>query len=442
MQKDLNAEVKRLKQELLESERSNREERDSLVKAVNVLGTAMAAQPDMVVEWESLRRQVQAEGPLPLGGIEESLKRIKDLMREKDGSAEGVLKELELLKEKLQESGRAIRKMILTAMDGLYPLTGEVKAKAGSLEAHLNEENFGAKAAAEEFQEFARYLGGKIHEDFRFVNSEFLSLLNHVKELERTLAKDFGGEEHAKKVDYFEMKVNEEVSLIVNSFDLYGTVSEIKSAVVAKIENIRKMVLAKKEEEMERLRSAQQSILGLQKRMVEAEKVALEMARKAEEFHTAAMKDGLTRLYNRKALDLKLAGALKGLAQGGASFALIIFDVNEFKRINDTFGHVAGDKVLQKVAEVLNESFRKGDFIARFGGDEFAAIIGGMNEEMARERISIFRKNLGKRRFTSYKLGEIRVSVSAGMAVAGAGDTAERVLDRADKAMYEEKSRR
>jgi len=166
------------------------------------------------------------------------------------------------------------------------------------------------------------------------------------------------------------------------------------------------------------------------------------MARKAEEFHTAAMKDGLTRLYNRKALDLKLAGALKGLTQGGSSFALILFDVNDFKRINDTFGHVAGDKVLQKVAEVLNETFRKGDFIARFGGDEFAAIIGGMSEEMALDRISSFKKNLGKRRFTSYKLGDIRVSVSAGMAVARGGDTAEMILHRADKAMYEEKNKR
>jgi diguanylate cyclase len=176
--------------------------------------------------------------------------------------------------------------------------------------------------------------------------------------------------------------------------------------------------------------------------MVEAEKAAFEMAKRAEEFHTAAMKDGLTRLYNRKALDLKLSSALEGLSQGGSPFALILFDVNEFKSINDTFGHVAGDKVLQKVAEILNETFRKGDFIARFGGDEFAAIIGGMNEEMARERISSFRKNLGKIRFTSHKLGDIRVNVSAGIAIARGEDTAESLLNRADKAMYEEKSRR
>jgi diguanylate cyclase (GGDEF)-like protein len=442
MDKNASAEMRRLKQEFLDLERSNREERDSLVKAVNVLGTAMAAQPEMAVEWEALRRQIQAEGPLPLDGIEEGLKRIKDRLREKDGSAEGVFKELETLKEGLQEAGRAIRRMILSVVDELYPLTGEMKAKASSVEAHLKEESFGAKAAAEEFQAFVKSLGEKIHEDFKFVNSEFISLLNHVKELERTLAKDFGGEEYVKKVGYFEMKVNEEVSHIVNSFDLYSTVSEIKFAVVAKIENIKKMVLARKEEEMERLRSAQESILGLQKRMVEAEKTAFEMAKRAEEFHTAAMKDGLTRLYNRNALDLKLANALKGLAQGGSPFALILFDINEFKRINDTFGHVAGDKVLQKVAEVLNETFRKGDFIARFGGDEFAAVIGGMNEEMARERISSFRKNLGKRRFTSYKLGDIRVSVSAGIAVAMGEDTAETILNRADKAMYEEKSTR
>lgn len=438
---DSNAEVKKLKQEFLEMERANREERESLARVINVLGTAVATQLEMAGEWEALRKQVQTEGPLALDLIDEGLKNIKDRILEKERGSEGTLKELENLRERLQEARRVIRRMMLSLMDDFYPLTGEMKSKALSVEAGLSDESTGSKKVVDEYQEFIKSLRSKIQEDFRYVNSEFLSLLNHVKGLEKTLANDFGGEEYVRKVDFFEMKVNEEVGTIVNSFDLYSTVSEIKGAVVAKIENIKKMVLARKEEEMERLRSAQQNIKGLQKRIAQAEKAASEMAKRAEEFQTAAMKDGLTRLYNRKALDLRLKNALKGLSQGGSPFAFILFDVDHFKSINDTFGHVAGDKVLQKVGQVLNETFRKGDFIARFGGDEFAALIDGMNEEMARERISSFRKNLGKRRFTSYKAGDIRVSVSAGIAVSVVEDTAERILKRADRAMYEDKNK-
>lgn len=440
MEKEPNAEVKRLKQEFLMMERANREEKDSLVRVIHVLGTAMATQLEMADEWTVLKEQIQAQGPLALDLIDEGLKRVKDRILVKDGGSEGLLNEMESLKQRLQETRRTIRKMMLALVEDLYPLTGEMKADAQRVEQRLTDDSTGGGTAAEDFRDLVKSLRTKIQEDFRFVNAEFLSLLNHVKGLERALARDFGGEEYSRKVDYFEMKVNEEVGLIVNSFDLYSTVSEIKSAVVAKIENIKKMVLARKEEELERLRSANQSIQGLQRRIVEAEKAAVEMARQAEEFHTAAMKDGLTRLNNRKALDLKLQTSLSNFSHGGPPFALILFDVNDFKNVNDTFGHVAGDKVLQKVAQILNETFRKGDFTARYGGDEFAAVIDGMTEEMARERISSFRTNLAKRRFTSQKMGELRVGVSAGIAIAAGEDTPETLLERADRAMYEDKS--
>ena len=129
------------------------------------------------------------------------------------------------------------------------------------------------------------------------------------------------------------------------------------------------------------------------------------MAKKAELFQEAATRDGLTGLFNRKALDLKLIEYLNTLSIKGEPFSIVFFDVDKFKEINDTFGHVAGDKVLEKVSQCLIETFRKGDFIARYGGDEFVVAIEGLTDEMAQERISLFRKNLKKRRFVSYKNG-------------------------------------
>ncbi|MDB9823418.1 GGDEF domain-containing protein, partial [Deltaproteobacteria bacterium] len=114
----------------------------------------------------------------------------------------------------------------------------------------------------------------------------------------------------------------------------------------------------------------------------------------------------------------------------------ILFDVDKFKKINDTLGHIAGDKVLKKVAECLEETYRKDDFIARYGGDEFVVIIDGVTEKMAVERISAFNRVFKRKRFISQKTGEINLSVSAGATSAIKGDTMENLVERADRAMY------
>ena len=124
----------------------------------------------------------------------------------------------------------------------------------------------------------------------------------------------------------------------------------------------------------------------------------------------------------------------------GEGFSLIMFDVDGFKEINDTFGHVAGDKVLVKVAECLKGSFRENDFVARYGGDEFAVIIEKMGRAMALDRLEAFKKNLSKIRFVSHKKGEIRITVSSGVAEAVPEDSVESVIERADQEMYKEKN--
>ena len=120
---------------------------------------------------------------------------------------------------------------------------------------------------------------------------------------------------------------------------------------------------------------------------------------------------------------------------------MILFDVDRFKEINDTLGHVAGDKVLQKVAQCLVQSFRKDDFIARYGGDEFVIILERLSNEMARSKILGFRKNLRRIRFTSYAKGDIYITVSAGIALAKENDTPETLVERADKMMYAHKQK-
>jgi diguanylate cyclase len=317
-------------------------------------------------------------------------------------------------------------------------LSNRLAQQAAAIHLNCREQIDGVefKEVSDAFLRFVEGLKAKLSEDFRYVNKTFIILLDQVKELEGSLTKEFGTEDRLKELDYFEMKIDHEVGSIVNSFDIHTTLKEVKEAVIGKIQNIKRVVSLRREEETRRALAAQENIRKLQERISEAERDAEEMSRKAERFQMVAMKDALTGLYNRSAFDLKMENAIETFREKGETFSVMVFDVDKFKEINDRFGHVAGDKVLKKVAQSLRESFRGSDFIARYGGDEFVALIERLTVDMAREKIVNFRKNLAKRRFVSYTKGEINVTVSAGIATVVEGDTPESLIERADKTMY------
>ena len=102
-----------------------------------------------------------------------------------------------------------------------------------------------------------------------------------------------------------------------------------------------------------------------------------------EDIKSKSYKDELTGLYNRKLLYNYIETTwIKKNRRENFSFALIFIDLDNFKPINDKFGHEKGDKVLQKVANILKENFRKSDFVIRFGGDEFIILINLQNTHL------------------------------------------------------------
>ncbi len=156
--------------------------------------------------------------------------------------------------------------------------------------------------------------------------------------------------------------------------------------------------------------------------------------------------DDLTGLYNRRFLSHLFANRWADLIGSRRSLSLIILDLDRFKEVNDTYGHLAGDEVLRATAGLLGKNFRKEDFIIRYGGDEFVVVLPGTSISQARRLAERARQACASHRFVVRKRGEpIDVPVSFGLGVASCpkdGEVGDEILARADRRLYADKRRR
>ena len=149
-----------------------------------------------------------------------------------------------------------------------------------------------------------------------------------------------------------------------------------------------------------------------------------------------AARDGLTQLYNRRAFDERLAKARAREERQGGRFAVLLLDIDHFKKLNDTFGHPAGDAALKHTAKVLEDHLRQGDEAARYGGEEFAIILPGADAAGAlplaeRVRAAIERSQL------AFEGARLAVTVSVGVAAwPEDGKETLALLAAADRALY------
>jgi diguanylate cyclase (GGDEF)-like protein len=165
---------------------------------------------------------------------------------------------------------------------------------------------------------------------------------------------------------------------------------------------------------------------------------AIENARRYREARQLAETDALTGLFNQRYFHETLRREVLRAQRYGRNLALIVFDLDDFKLINDRIGHLAGDSVLAQAAERVRDSARSVDIACRAGGDEFAVI---MPESSTTDAELLFRRVSEAVRTTSFGAGGQRLRVSAGIAELGHGDTAASLFERADAALYRAKDR-
>ena len=175
--------------------------------------------------------------------------------------------------------------------------------------------------------------------------------------------------------------------------------------------------------------------------LVDAQKEIANLRENLARVMTEADRDFLTGCFNRKAFDKRLAEAIELAPAGAGELTMLMLDIDHFKIFNDKHGHLVGDEVLKIVAKTLTDQVKGQDFVARFGGEEFAVILpstpvgGGMIvANTIRKAVAV--REL-RRKATGESLGAITVSV--GVACWRAKDTADTFVTRADEAMYRSK---
>lgn len=144
-------------------------------------------------------------------------------------------------------------------------------------------------------------------------------------------------------------------------------------------------------------------------------------------------KDGLTGIANRKYLDKRLEEMIKN----NTTFSIIMLDIDHFKRVNDNYGHQAGDEVLKHFAKTISKTVRPGDLVARYGGEEFAVVCScdAQNIRKIAERI----REAVEATPVQTCAGTINITASLGVAQRRPEDTAESLIQRADGFLYQAK---
>jgi len=159
----------------------------------------------------------------------------------------------------------------------------------------------------------------------------------------------------------------------------------------------------------------------------------------AEAYAHAATVDPVTGVFNRRYFQVRLDEELQRSHRHQIPLALLMIDIDDFKRVNDSHGHLAGDTILRDVGDILRRSVRVFDVCARFGGDEFVIIMPGSTSENAMRIAERIRERIEHYRPADGVLTVTRVTVSVGLAVSSAGSTVGHLLERADQALYEAK---
>jgi diguanylate cyclase len=228
---------------------------------------------------------------------------------------------------------------------------------------------------------------------------------------------DTANQEYNQKI----LKQSEKIEEITRLDDII----KLKKALIQEIEQIRETVKEKASHDSIRLEILSKQVCNLNEEL--------------EKARSESVTDGMTGIYNRKAFDSQIDDLVEKNTVSNVPFSLLMLDIDDFKKVNDLYGHQTGDRVILAIINKCRQSIRGEDFFARYGGEEFVIILPGASLKNAIKRAQAICKSIAS---TRYYLDDVAgsptltVTVSIGVSSLQKADTTASVTQRADKALY------
>jgi len=233
-----------------------------------------------------------------------------------------------------------------------------------------------------------------------------------------------------------------EINLTATEISQNDSLEDVLKHIVNKLNKLSYLIkdkISKKEKFVTNLNENKQQIKDIKSKISMNNDLLEEIKNELETYKSKIIRDYLTKLYNRQYFDEVIQRSIEEYKRYGKIFSIIFLDIDDFKSINDNFGHVVGDFVLKYLAKILKKNTRNVDYCFRYGGEEFAIVMpntGIKNATILAERIlDDLRKTVFK-----YKDIDIEITASAGVEEMRDGYTPNMLIEAADKKMLKAKS--
>jgi diguanylate cyclase (GGDEF)-like protein len=231
-------------------------------------------------------------------------------------------------------------------------------------------------------------------------------------------------------------KINAMTSKVSQS-DALGSIKEDINAKIAQIAGI-----VQKKAELEKLsqKRLDARLLSMQKEIKALETKSKQFETRLHEQHLKSMQDALTKINNRAAFDEHFAKEMVRFHKHAFPLSIVVIDLDDFKSINDTYGHTAGDKTLQVISNTMKKCTPDDAFIARYGGEEFVIIFNKLNKDELVKHLNAMREKIAKLPF-KFKNNKVSITVSIGATHVKQEDNIHLAFERADTGLYEAKAK-
>jgi diguanylate cyclase len=442
-------------------ERQFRDQQQTLYKLVGRLCLAAQGQSTRLDQEltrlkESVRREVAPEQLEPLGQA------IADAVLEIDQGSP-TLRGIKALDGKAADShaaagGRATSSTTTTVQPGVVAGEERIRGLVSRLLSELSQEPRLVAAADAVKRELAVTLvpdqlpgliervGGlviqriqgleRMRQELELLLGQLVSQLDSLTRYVEGNAKDES--QRSSSSETLNLQITGEMQALGDTVATGTDVNVIRRQLRQRLDSISRHLQDFREREVERALQAQARTEQMRGRMDEMESEARKLKARLTDEKRLSMRDPLTQIPNRMAYEQRVGEEIERWTRFSQPTCIAVWDIDEFKTINDNYGHRAGDKVLSVVAECLANSIRSTDFIARYGGEEFVMLLPGTTMPDALRLAEEMREAVTQLGF-HFRGAPVSITISCGITALVDGDEAENAFDRADRAMYRAK---